>query len=243
MRIALLADVHANLEALLAVLRKIDSSRVDEIWCIGDIVGYGADPLACLQLIRQNCSLVVQGNHDIAATLPHTPDNFTLNAHIAADWTRRQLNEESLAWLAALPVEQKRHRLHVFHSSLIYTNAYITSREEAQANIRFMEQYPNTLGGFFGHTHIPCFIQEPGLFRNMHTATHILVDPEKPFLANPGSTGQARNRSPKAWFAVLDTQDSFLQFFAVSYEIGIAQRKILEAGLPAFLAERLEFGI
>jgi predicted phosphodiesterase len=243
MRIALLADVHANLEALEAVLRKIDKIAIDEVWCLGDIAGYGADPLACLQLVRQHCSLVVAGNHDIAVTLPRTPNSFTLNARIAADWTRSQLDEASIAWLAALPLEEKRHKIFAFHSSLVFTNAYIASHEDAQENLRCIKQEPDILGGFFGHTHVPGFLQEPKPFRSVFDDEEIGIDPQKPFLANPGSAGQARNRSPKAWFAVLDTHNAVLQFFTLSYEIGTAQRKILEAGLPAFLAERLQQGI
>jgi len=241
MRIAILSDIHANLEALESVLRKIDGSAIDELWCLGDIVGYGADPLACIKLVQENCSLVIKGNHDDGAALQVTPTNFNRYAAIALDWTREQLDEDSLQWLRRLPLHAVRYGFLIFHSSLEYRNAYIFTQSDAELNIELMRrQYPDARGGFFGHSHSTFFFQ--GAAQAIPEPASIAVDTGKLFLCNPASVGQPRNLSPKAWFAIWDSETHTISFVAVSYAIGTAQKKILAAGLPEALAARLARG-
>jgi len=244
MRIAIISDIHGNLEACEAVLRKICKNNIDEVWCLGDIVGYGADPQACIQLIQENCSLIVQGNHDLGVVLRHTPANFNSHAAFVLDWTRARLDEASLRWLEALPLHAVRHGLLAFHAALKGRNAYIVSREDATDNLALMRtQYPNVKGGFFGHTHTQCFYQPTDPLKIPQETQVIQVAAGTPFLCNPSSVGQPRNHSSKAWFVLWDSSDYTLRFVTASYEIGTAQQKILAAGLPAFLAERLEQGV
>jgi diadenosine tetraphosphatase ApaH/serine/threonine PP2A family protein phosphatase len=244
MRIAIISDIHANLEAFEAVLRKICKSNVDEVWCLGDIVGYGADPLICVQLTQENCSLVVKGNHDAGVAHQGARTNFSGFAAYVLDWTRARLDENSLRWLDALPLRAVRHDFLAFHSSLAGRNAYIFSHEDIANNFMLMQkQYPNIKGGFFGHTHTPCFYQPSNPLQISREAQVVQIRTDEPFLCNPSSVGQPRNHSPKAWFAIWDSGAHTLSFITASYEIGTAQRKILDAGLPTFLAERLEQGI
>jgi predicted phosphodiesterase len=171
MRIALLSDIHSNLEALEAVLRKCAQLHLDDLWCLGDIVGYGADPLACIQLVKKNCSLIVKGNHDAGAAASIYPSNFNEAAQMAISWTREQLSEDNILWLGGLPRYALRYGCLAFHASLTGQYGYITTQEMAEKNISLLcQQYPEARCGFFGHTHIGSYYQSPKVFQSVYTA-------------------------------------------------------------------------
>lgn len=243
MRLAIISDIHGNLEALTAVLARIDTARCDEIWCLGDIVGYGADPSACIDLVRLRCSLVVTGNHDTAATRDHIPAGYNSLARQALIWTKTQLSLDDIAWLRSLPVTVLRHTCLACHGSLRQRDAYVDSDREAQLNLKLMQaQYPEASILLCGHTHVKAWANSENRWKNFSGGTSFDWPGHLPILINPGSVGQPRDGTPKASWALLDLELHHCEFKTTSYEIGQAQEKIIQSGLPIWLAERLDSG-
>lgn len=228
MKYAVISDIHANLEAFLSVLEEIDSLRPDAVVCLGDIVGYGADPNACVDIIRERGIPSVMGNHDAAASGATEPWNFNDAARDAVLWTRDELTNENKDLIAALPDRIETRHFMAVHGAISDPDKYIFTRRDAEPEFRLMDDYSLC---FFGHTHVPAQYQPtrgPG------------ADGGKS-LVNPGSVGQPRDRDPRAAFLVYDTE-SGVEFRRTEYDIRSAQRKIIENGLDSRLAERLSYG-
>jgi predicted phosphodiesterase len=241
MRIALISDIHSNLEALTAVLARIKRIGCDEIWCLGDIVGYGADPHACIALVRENCSLVITGNHDTSAGRGSVQNNYTHLAKEAILWTIQQLKSDEVSWLQSLPVNAIRQGYLLCHGALHQRDAYIDSAREAARNLELMRvQYPQASTLLCGHTHVKALFSQEHGWMTCPTGCRVDWPVDALWLVNPGSVGQARDHCPKASWALLDVEKRRLDLMTTSYEIGTAQKKILAAGLPPWLAERLE---
>jgi diadenosine tetraphosphatase ApaH/serine/threonine PP2A family protein phosphatase len=233
MRLAVISDIHSNLEALTSALRLIDEARADRIVCLGDIVGYGANPNECVDLVRQRCSTVILGNHDAAVLNVHLTDSFSHNARTAVQWTRIQLSDENAAFLQTLPYTAISDNLLFVHSSPCEPQRWhyiIDSWEARQAMNCFTEE-----GCFVGHSHVPgCF--GPGGRQNG------VLEGTK-FLVNVGSVGQPRDHNPQLSFGIFDTDGWTYRNVRSEYDIELAARKILQAGLPPTLAQRLALGI
>lgn len=243
MKIALISDIHGNLEALSAVLARIDEIRPDQIWCLGDIVGYGADPSACIALIRSRCSLTIAGNHDSGVTRERLPENYSPLARAALLWTRPRLNEDEIGWLRSLPVSAQRSGCVACHGSLLQRYAYIDSDETARLNLNLLQsQYPQASLLLCGHTHIKSWASGSSPWKCFSSATSFDWSNESLLLINPGSVGQPRDGSAKASWALLDLAAQHCELKTTSYEIGRAQEKIIAAGLPTVLASRLAEG-
>ncbi len=245
MRTAVISDVHANLEALTAVLEKIKAVRVDETICLGDLVGYNANPNECIDILRSEHMVCVLGNHDAAASGLEEPEDFNPLARIAVLWTREQLTAENKQFLLALPRERGVRDFFMFHGSIHDTDRYILYREDAVDNFSELAGLPGAPHlGFFGHTHIRTILSEHlGVLAATLSAGDLELSPERRYLINPGSVGQPRDGDPRAAFLIYDDKGRTVTFHRVEYEIHACQEKIIRAGLPPRLAERLMWGI
>jgi len=248
MKIAFISDIHANLEALQAVLNHIDQEGVDLIVNLGDLVGYNANPRECLELVRERRVLSVMGNHDRAATEPRLAAEFNLIAHQAILWTNEELQEEHKQYLSHLPLT---HRLEdaflACHGTPANPEAYVAYHFQGK---RLLNQLRRELAPmricFFGHTH-----RQAVWYRDVRgkvatlpiNPAEIVLSRENHYLINPGSVGQPRNRIPAASYAVFDTVDYTVSFHLLPYDIACAQHKILAANLHPYLAERLAQGV
>ncbi len=248
MKLALISDVHANLEALEAVLAAIAAEGVDLILHLGDLVGYNANPNECVALIRERGILCVAGNHDRAVIDARLAQDFNLIAYQALIWSQEQLTPDHKAFLQHLPVTLRVvDQFLACHGTPNSPDAYISLHFQGK---RVLNQLRRELAPlkicFFGHTHrraLWCRDIRGKVFQVPLVEGPIPLDPECHYLVNPGSVGQPRNHIPLASYAVFDTETYAVHFRLVPYNIGQTQRKILAANLPPYLAERLASGI
>lgn len=243
MRALILSDVHANLEALQAVLG--DAARrggFQSIWCLGDLVGYGPDPKACLALLREYDLLAVAGNHDHAAIGRMDPGQFNNPAAAAARWTATQLSLEEIAFLDNLPLIATCVPFTLVHGSLrAPVWEYLLDRESALATLNLLE----TQFCLVGHSHLPFICREnrgsPD-FVQFTEAEVIQLGTER-WIINPGGVGQPRDRDPRPSFAIYDDREATIERHRVDYEITATQQKMTKAGLPQALIDRLDHGV
>ena len=245
MRYLILSDLHANQEALDAVVREARGCW-DTAVCCGDLVGYGADPNPVVDWVRANCVLVVRGNHDRACTGLEDLEWFNPVAKAAAGWTQQALTPANLAWVRELPQGPLvLDHFEVAHGSPYDEDEYVMAGDEAAAAFAYLE----CRLAFFGHTHVQSgyiWNQErveaiPRAAGRTHSRS-IAIDPGCAYLINPGSVGQPRDGDPRAAFALYDSCAGTVTYRRVSYDVAGAQRKIREAGLPPSLADRLGVG-
>ncbi len=243
MRTAVIADIHANLEALRSVLDRIHGLRVDDIVCLGDIVGYNANPNECVDIIRSGKITCIMGNHDASASGIEEPEAFNSLAREALLWTRETLTEINRLFLMNLPREQQVRDFFIFHGSVHNTDRYIRSRNDAIDNFRLLAGLHGALRiGFFGHTHIRTACVKYHGMVSVEESSELSLSKDKQYLINPGSVGQPRDGDPRAAFLVHDSIESTVVFYRVEYDIINCQDKIIRAGLPPRLAERLDWG-
>ena len=242
MRYAILSDIHSNLEAFSAVLESIASEKPDAIICLGDIVGYGASPKECLDLVRSHCHHIVAGNHDHAVLGLTNKEFFNPNAKKAVEWTAQKLSTEDLDFLKGLPVCLEMNNLVATHATLNKPTewGYILDEYEADACFSFMK--PQNRVTFIGHSHIPLAFENGPLVRFLGFITHLEMNPSYQYVVNVGSVGQPRDGINLASYALYDSKNLTVDLIRTSYDIKTAQKKILDAGLPSFLAERIQYG-
>ena len=241
MRIAVLSDIHSNLAALEAVAA--DMQRVDQVWVLGDVVGYGPHPNEVIATLQQLGARTVMGNHDGAAIGTVDSRDFNPDAGRAIAWTGQAIDDNSRAYLASLPVVRADGDLTAVHGSPrdpIWE--YVTSPALAAANFAALE----TRLCLFGHTHIPLVFREDAAAGRVDT---IRGDPEATVeldgsrcLINPGSVGQPRDGNPHSSYLVLDTERGAVEYRRVRYDIEATQRAMRDVALPARLIERLAYG-
>lgn len=244
MRIAVLSDIHANRTALEAVLADLGS--VDGIWQLGDIVGYGPEPDAVVNRLREIGATGVRGNHDAAACGGSEIDWFNPEARRAMEWTRRAISADTIAWLSALPdraTDGACDLVHGSHREPLWE--YVTSAAIAAANLAVLA--PNARVGLHGHTHMPvAFLEdEPGgqltVVRGRPDASLELAG--RRALVNPGSVGQPRDGDPDASYLIWEPDADRVTWRRVAYDVRGVQRQIRDAGLPPSLAARLAVGL
>ncbi len=245
MRVLVLSDIHGNLEALSAVLAEARPRGWDQVWFLGDLVGYGADPEAAVQQLRAlNPAFMVRGNHDKVICGVESASGFNSAARTAVEWTQRALSEDSLAYLRALPEGPvvAAPGVWVAHGAPLDEDEYLL--EEGAASRQFDACDFNLC--FIGHSHIACvFSLRAGRIGRQvpPPADGLKLGPGERHLFNPGSVGQPRDRDPRAAYAILDTQGGQVEHYRVTYDIATASQKILQANLPPLLARRLETGV
>jgi diadenosine tetraphosphatase ApaH/serine/threonine PP2A family protein phosphatase len=242
---AVISDVHSNQPALEAVLEAIDMAGVDEIWCLGDVVGYGAQPDACADLIQQRSAVCLAGNHDLAVLGELDISTFSETAAAAVEWTRDNASEGTFDFLRGLSPAGERKGVGLFHASPsdpIWE--YVLSIDQAEVGMEAQAQRV----GLIGHSHISLFFTRAnGGGRGDAQGAQAgdgagLAIESGTWLLNPGSVGQPRDGDPRAAWMELDTDTWTAHFHRVSYDVDTAAETILAAGLPSQLAERLGLG-
>ncbi len=236
MKIAILSDIHANWQALEAVLR--DCPHVDETLCLGDVVGYGGDPKHCIDEVTDKGWLTLVGNHDRACTDPEILEWFNDDAATVVRWTVEQIGEERLEWLRKLPDSSVKEDVLLVHASpRDHIYEYVLDTGVAAANLDLLS------GGvcFHGHTHVPGIFSLTG-GQVTHEYRVDTFNLRGPALVNPGSVGQPRDGSPLASYGIWDVEEFTFEFRRVKYDIKGAQRAITKAQLPERFALRLETG-
>jgi diadenosine tetraphosphatase ApaH/serine/threonine PP2A family protein phosphatase len=239
-RVAVLSDIHANLAALDAVLAAVPS--VDEVWQLGDIVGYGPEPDGVVARLRDIGARGVRGNHDAAAVGALDIDSFNIDARRAMEWTRATISDDTRTWLAALPERVEREGFTLVHGSPrdpIWE--YVTSTPVARAGIAAMD----TPSGLHGHTHVPvAYLEHDGHLETMSPgAGSTIALAGHRALLNPGSVGQPRDGIPTASWLLLDTAAGTATWNRTAYDVGGVQRAMDAAGLPERLVARLAYGL
>jgi predicted phosphodiesterase len=240
----ILSDIHANLEAHQAVLQDADG-KYDRILCLGDLVGYGADPNAIVEWAREKATVIIRGNHDrvSAASDSQEPggiETFNLVAQYSALWTRSALSPESREYLERLPRGPLPYSgVDLIHGSPLDEDEYLITASDVAPLLAYLGA-PLT---FFGHTH------RQGGFRLSRRSVAMLspehnlqIEPDYFYLVNPGSVGQPRDGDPRAAYALYSPEEGAVEYRRVAYDVDRAAAKILEAGLPEFLAARLHEG-
>ena len=242
MRIALLSDVHGNLPAFEAVLDDVDSTGADEIWCLGDLVGYGAQPGACVELARSRCELSLAGNHDLVVTGEIDIADFSSSAALAAQWTRDNIDAAALDFLKSLRPERDDGAIGLYHASpRDPVWEYVLSTWQADECMDLME--PRV--GAVGHSHVALWFRREGEGQVEGAPAegglkHDLSEGE--WLINPGAVGQPRDGDPRAAWLLLDTEVWSAEWRREDYPIEEAASAIEDAGLPKVLAQRLYTG-
>src|SRR4051794_14204017 len=242
MRIALVSDIHSNLVALETVLGVLPA--YNQLWCLGDTIGYGPQPNECLAHMRDRGTYVLTGNHDLACLGEVSLADFNALARTANQWNNRQLLPALRSYLherpATLVVDQSATLAHASPRDPIWE--YILDVETALDNLRFFE----TQLCLVGHSHVPTiFAQHSDERIEFMAAQHKQVVQLKPgsrYIFNPGSVGQPRDGDPRAAYAIWDTEAATLRFERVTYDIAATQRLMRAAGLPQMLADRLSYG-
>lgn len=245
---AIISDIHGNLEALQTVLDDIRSFKADRVINLGDIVGYGANPNECLDLMRWLDIISVAGNHDQVVAYKQTADGFNYIAQMAIGWCMRQVTMEHKIYLHELPLALPfGGNAMAFHGSPRDVNAYLLGPQRIKGAFDFIGRKFNHINlAFYGHTHqrgLWALDQEGTLQRPEPQEGKNFLYREWRYLINPGSVGQPRDGHPQASYVLFDSRGRYLVFRQVSYNVAAAQEKILAAGLPAYLAERLAEGI
>ena len=247
MRYLILSDLHANLEALQAVLA-ITQGDYEQVVCCGDLVGYGPDPDPVVDWVREQVTEVIRGNHDKACCGVTDAEDFNDAARMAAFWTRARLKPENLQYLRNLPQGPAAvaNQFAILHGSPQDEDEYITTCAEASESIRLL-RHPVS---FFGHTHL-----QGGFLQNTRSAVEALpltvsldsarksleVQPDETYFLNPGSVGQPRDGDNRAAFVIYDTK-GIVEYGRAPYDFAATMAKMRQAGLPEFLAYRLSIG-
>ena len=244
MRYAIIADIHSNLTAFKAVLNDIEShGEVEQLWCLGDIVGYGPDPHECIELLCQTNHICIAGNHDLASIGKVDTTEFNPDAAAACHWTSGQLTSEDIDYIANLPLVIEEDDFTLVHGSPrepIWE--YIISTGVAQENFAcFKSRFC-----LVGHSHQPvvfnCCETEEGSARYFLPDGPVAMS-EGRLIVNPGSVGQPRDGNPNAAYAIFDGEQQLISLYRIPYDIRSTQEKMQTHGLPVRLAARLSYGV
>ncbi len=239
MKYAIISDIHSNLEALNAVLESIEAEGIGGCVCVGDIVGYGADPVETMKIIRNLGCKCVLGNHDAAAVGKTDVTYFNSAARTAVMWTGKQLGPEAHEFLSGMALVERVEVFTVVHSSLDTPDSWNYLFNVVEAEEHF--QYQRDALCFVGHSHMPgAFVYADKVYPI--TKNKFRLEGGRRYLVNAGSVGQPRDGNPDACYVIYDMYEGTLEFKRIPYDIKTAQKKIINAGLPKVLANRLSMG-
>jgi predicted phosphodiesterase len=239
MRLAIFSDIHSNLEALSAVLADARERECTQFVCLGDVVGYNANPHECVELVREMDCPIVKGNHDEQASLIESSRDFNELAEHAIQWTRDNLTEDDKKWLRDLRLQRQVRDFTIVHATLDTPAqwGYVFNNLDAVASFT----YQHTTVCFFGHTHVPmAFVRDDGVKRVR--IEQLRIEPSKKYFINTGSVGQPRDADWRAAYCIYHLEKNIVEQRRVKYDLKTAQNKIVKAGLPRLLAERLAMG-
>jgi predicted phosphodiesterase len=242
MRLAIVSDIHSNLEAVEQVLDRIEAEKVDRIVCLGDVVGYGPFPGACIRRLHTAAEIIILGNHDDAVIGRTDVREFNVHARTAMRWTNQVLSEEDRAELASYRIDADLGDVHLVHGNPAspLTWDYILSPVDARLN------FPAFAGRicFIGHTHSAAVFEmdEDQAVHNRSVTRELILSSHKRYIINVGSVGQPRDGNPDAAFVFYDDERAAVEFVRVEYDVRKTQTAMEEAGLPHFLIKRLQLG-
>ena len=239
MRFAIFGDIHANLEALHAVLADAEAQECTHYVCLGDVVGYNANPSECVKIFQDLECPVVKGNHDEQASLEESSRDFNALAEMAINWTREQLTEPDKQWLRDLRLSRQVRDFTIVHATLDTPEqwGYVFNTLDAAASFT----YQDTTVCFFGHTHVAgAFVRDDGVKRVR--TDQLMIESSKKYFINTGSVGQPRDGDWRAAYCIYHIDKNCVEQRRVKYDLATAQVKIIKAGLPRLLAERLKLG-
>lgn len=238
MRYAIISDIHSNLEALNSAMDYIEQDNIDDIICLGDVVGYGPRPNECVEIIRQNCKICLMGNHDHAVIGLTDINYFNQYARDSVLWTQKQLSPENKNFLKDLPFRYEMDEVLFVHSTPINPEEwnYIFSDYDARQNLTQISQ--NVV--FIGHSHIPVIfpLDHPSFLKEQFQ----LDSEDERYIINVGSVGQPRNNDPRACFVIFDDKEKSIQYVRLEYDVKKTFQDIIEKKLSPFLATRLLHG-
>jgi predicted phosphodiesterase len=242
MKVAVISDIHANRQAFEATLEAVAASDAAELWCLGDLVGYGADPDACVELAREHAAVCLAGNHDLAVTGEIPLDEFSRGASLAAQWTREVIATHNLEFLASLQPQGEEDAVGLYHASpRDPVWEYVLSALLAEL---CLDRQTHRVC-LVGHSHVALsFVRHEGQLATgepRREGTRLDLGSGE-WLLNPGSVGQPRDGDPRASWLLLDLDGPSASFERTDYDIAGAAAAIRAARLPDSLAERLEYG-
>ncbi len=241
MRCLIASDIHSNSEALEAVLKDASVCGYDVAWCLGDVVGYGASPRETIDMVRETFDAVVRGNHDTAVFDAAESFRFNESARTAIDWTRDQLAADDRDYFSALPLTERVDGVRLVHASPEDPPGWHYVIDTLGASYQF-EAFDEQFC-LIGHTHVPLVVSLEGGTVRAEAGPHVRLAPNVRYLINVGSVGQPRDDNPDAAYGILDLDAGSLELRRVKYSVKRARRKIITAGLPESLGERLLDGV
>lgn len=241
MKAAIISDIHSNLEALQAVIKDIKKRRIKNIFCLGDIVGYGANPNECTEIAFDESDAIIAGNHDWATIGKTDITNFNKVAATAVRWTKEHMDSFNIKRLEELPLTYRKDNLLLVHSTPEDPEAwnYLFSLDEFEQQFaHFSEQIC-----FIGHSHIASAVfQDDNGYTDFLRENPFPIIKKRRYIINVGSVGQPRDLDPRASYVIYDGNKDSIEFVRIEYNIPLAGQKIAEAGLPEILSERLLVG-
>lgn len=242
-RFGIIADIHANLEALTVALDTLEKEKADQIICLGDIIGYGADPVHTLSVIKDRQIPTIRGNHEryIVGETHETLKDDTLRV---TEWTRGQLAKEHYEFIEQMPNKMQHETgFLITHGSPRNKDEYLLKLGSFVDNLKLMEEkYPETKICFHGHTHLPSVMARGHMVQTIHEDTKVSLDKEKIYLINPGSVGQPRDHCPLSSCGIYDNSDHAFYFYRRPYDMETTMEKIYDLELAPRFAERLLAG-
>ncbi|MDF1859080.1 MAG: metallophosphoesterase family protein [Verrucomicrobiales bacterium] len=241
-RFAIISDIHANWEALAEVLRDISSRKISNVVCLGDIVGYGPDPKACIDLVRENCLTVVMGNHEVFSTMPNSLDRFHRAVREPIELAKKELDPDDINWIRRLPVTEMVDDFTIVHASLYHPVMFLHMHSDSDAKDHFKNQSSKVC--FLGHTHIPAIFErsDGDAIGLINIKQGVALEPAKKYAINAGSVGQPRDGDCRACYVEFDTTEQEVQFHRVEYDWEKTKAKLKEKGFSRSLGDRLERG-
>jgi predicted phosphodiesterase len=241
MRYGIFSDVHSNLEAFQAVVKAYEKEKIDKYLCLGDVVGYGADPNECVEINRSLSEVTLAGNHDWAAVNMFSREFFNKDAKETIVWTSLQLSDNSRSYLQNLKLVKEFNDFVLVHGSLSAPEKfdYLLNVNDCQASFQLMR--PNIC--FVGHTHVPVvYIKDKSGNTRYEDTQKLKIESGNKYIINVGSVGQPRDSIPKASFCIWDTEKHEVEIKRALYDVFMARQKIIDKGLPEFLGNRLLVG-
>ena len=240
MRYGIFSDVHGNLEAMEALRRAFTQEGIDQYYCVGDVVGYGANPHECIEEVKKLQAVCVAGNHDWAVLGKTDTRFFNPVAKAAVNWTAKNISRDDIDFLEGLDLTYKNEDFILVHGTLQEASQfhYLFDIEQAVVMFELMDRNVS----FIGHTHVPGIFLKESNHINWLPSFEVNVKDNGQYIINVGSVGQPRDGDPRAAYCLFDTKEKIISVKRIDYDIESAQRKIIEAGLPSFLAHRLKTG-
>jgi len=241
MRIAIISDIHANLEALTAVLEDIENRNVEHIYCLGDVVGYGCNPRECLELVSKNCEIKLVGNHEFMAMNLISEEVCNSDARESLKWTQDQLTDYEMTLIEEYEIDRTVGDFHFVHSSPHEPEQWNYILDPVHTDLAFKALKANYC--FVGHSHVPIIcVERPDDQPRMKTGHNIVMDEEYRYIVSVGSVGQPRDNDPNACYVTVDTDSLDVNYHRVKYDVAKTQQKMTQAKLPEMLVKRLSIG-